>query len=44
MKNLLVKIKYKLVPTYEDKETYFALINGTENDLNNKSTHIDRKF
>lgn len=36
--------KYKLVPTYEDKETYFALINGTENDLNNKSTHMIENF
>lgn len=34
------KEKYKLLPTNQDKETYLALIDGTENELKNPSKPV----
>lgn len=36
--------RYKLVPTYEDKDTYFAIINETENELQNYSKQMLDNF
>lgn len=36
--------KYKLVPTYEDKETYFAIVNEQEHELKNPSTQMLDNF
>ena len=36
--------RYKLVPTYEDKDTYFAIVNETENELQNYSKQMLDNF
>lgn len=36
--------RYKLVPTYEDKETYFAIVNELEQELKNPSTQMLDNF
>lgn len=36
--------KYKLVPTYEDKETYFAIVNEREQELKTPSTQMLDNF
>ncbi len=36
--------RYKLIPTYEDKETYFAIVNKLERELKNPSTQMLDNF
>lgn len=36
--------RYKLIPTYEDKETYFAIVNELERELKNPSTQMLDNF
>lgn len=36
--------RYKLVPTYEDKDTYFAIVNETENELRSYSKQMLDNF
>lgn len=36
--------RYKLVPTYEDKDTYFAIVNETESELKNYSKQMLDNF
>ena len=36
--------KYKLIPTYDDKETFIALINGREKELKNYSKNMIDNF
>lgn len=36
--------KYKLIPTYEDRETYFAIVDWTEDKLQNPSKQLLNNF